>query len=352
MKKFSRLLFLWAVLWLLACLPLFTLAAADPGQLQIGGQTIDKISIAGDNDGITIANNSYKITVKDENGTGCNSSKYVGKESELTFTNNYNGWVKIYYSITGSGSTGGSGTVNPGTNCTVSDGVITLNAKGSTFTIVVKSSTNENVSSQGSYTAEFKPTAIEYEPLTPEISFVAPSANGSFTVTDADGNAVTLGNTAKSSSYTLTASPNTGYEVYRWVFTNSSGVVSYFGEKTNPATYQASEAGTITCQFMPTGAAKYSVGGAEYIFLDEAVAAAESGSDKKIVLTANGSVYGSTGQTEFIIPNGVTLVLPYASGATEVKGTTISSTSYFPYGNYTQNCANNNYVTQLKHHLQ
>ena len=49
MKKFSRLLYLWAVLWLFACLPLFTLAAADPGQLKINNQTIDKISISGDN---------------------------------------------------------------------------------------------------------------------------------------------------------------------------------------------------------------------------------------------------------------------------------------------------------------
>ena len=330
-RPFRRMAAVMAVVCLLASLSLSVLAA-DPDQLIIGNQTIDKITITGDNDGITSTNNSYEITAKDSSASStCGGTTYTGRPRTMTFTNNYNGWIEITYTISGAGSTGGSAKVEAGTNCTVENGVITLNAKDSTFTIVVQSSSNSGADSEGSYIATFAPTKIEYEELTPLISFAAPAAEqGSFTVKDKNGTAVAVPGSAESSSYTLTATAKTGYQIYRWVFTNSSGTVSYFGDKTNSVTYTASEPGTITCQFMPTGAATYTVGSNEYIFLDEAITAA--GSSGTIVLTGNGTVYGSEGQKSFTIPSGVKMVLPYAAGATTVQ----SSSAKFPYANYAE----------------
>ena len=329
MKKISRFLCLWAMVWLVAILPLLA-RAADTEYLIIDGATIDKISISGDNDGISISSNSYKITAKDASKSQiCGGTKYNAQTRTLTFTNNYEGWVKITYTIDD------NGTLANKSNCSIENGVITMQS-GGTFTIAVKSSSNSGASTQASKTCEFKPTAIEYEEFTPLINFVKPE-HGTFTIKDGAGTVVTVPGSAESSSYTLTAVPDSGYQICRWVFTDSSGVKTYFGTKTTTVPYAAFTEGSITCEFMPTGSALYTVDSVPYGYLDQAVAAAQNSSTKQIVLTETGSVYDSTGSNKVTIPNGVTLVLPYASGATTVQ----NSSDYFPYGNYTNAALSN-----------
>ena len=328
MRKYKFIIAVLTVFCLIAGLPQVAFAA-DAKPLIINGETITEIAVSGSANDITVDSNSYSVKSTDTTSTSCNKTYATKKTSTITFTNSgYNGWIKITYTVSGSGSSGGSGTVNAGSDCTVENGVITLQKGGSfTFTVVSSSNNNTQTSAQ-SYTAVFKPTAIEYEELTPEISFVSPSEHGSFTVADKDGNAVELGTTANSSNYTLTAAPDSGYAVFRWVFTASDGTVTYLGEKSSTLSHTASVAGTFTCEFMKSGSAIYEVSGEKYAYFDQALTAA--GSSGKIALAGSGTMFGYSGQTEFTINNGVTLVLPYTAGQTNV---TDGSASY-PHANY------------------
>ena len=73
---------------------------------------------------------------------------------------------------------------------------------------------------------------------------------------------------------------------------------------------------------IPADAASYSNGGKFYSYLDKAIAAAQAGSDKVIVVAKDGKVYHSSVETEenytksFTIPSGVTLLVPYNSSNT------------------------------------
>ena len=327
-KAYKWVLSLLAVLCVIVSLSPAVFAADNP-LLKINDVEVIEISPSGSHDGITSANNSYKITAKDSSYTVLSWTRWKKQTRTITFTNNYSGWVKITYTIDG------NGTLSAGTDCTVADGVITVQKNG-TFTIAVTSSSQSAGSSQQSKTTEFKPTAIEYEKFTPAISFENTGDFGSFTVTDEAGASVSVPGSSQSSSYTLTAAPNSGYEVFCWIFTDSSGAKTYFGTKTVEVPYTASVEGTITCVFMPSGLAVYSVGGVQYCYLDQAIETASSGSDKKIVVVASGNVAGSSAQDSFTIPDGVTMVLPYKAGESYVYGDDTASNDYFPYGNYVQ----------------
>ena len=326
MKSIKRMLSVFAIAWLITGIALLSaVSAADLDNLIINNQTITQISITGDNDGISSLNNSYQITAKDKESSGCGGKEYSGQTHTLTFTNNYGGYIKLTYTIT-------DGTLAAKSNCTIADGVITVQS-GGTFTIAVTSSSNRNEPTQGSKTCTFSPTAIEYEPLTPEISFAAPIENGTFTVKDADGNAVTVPSTATSSSYTLTAAPATGYEVFRWKFTSSSGAVTYFGENASTYPYLAYEAGTITCEFMQSGSAIYSVNDVKYTYLDNAITAA--GSNGTVVVYQSGTAYHSdSSKNSFTITDGVTLLIPFDSANTLVTNGTGNLMD--SYGNITR----------------
>ena len=326
MKAIRYILSVLVVFCLLASLSLTAFAAN--ASLIINNETINDISITGTADGITSANNSYQIKATDTK-PAFQSAKQVTRI--LTFTNDYPGWIKITYT----GCT--SGTLAAGSNCTVENGVITMQSGGE-FTITVTSpGTSTSALSKKSTTCTFSPSAIEREALSPTITFLS-GAIGTYTVKNAEGTAVNIGDSANSVSYTLTpgAAPS-GYKFLCFMFT-ADGT----GEKTSIGANVTGDvtlgnlktAGTVTCVFMPTDSAVYTVGGVYYAYLDEAITAA--GSSGKIVVVGSGKVYGSTGQTEFTIPNGVTMVLPYAAGQESIQGSSTSSNSYYPYGNYAQ----------------
>lgn len=307
MKSIMRTLSVFAIAWLIAGVALFSaVSAADPGNLIINNQSITQINITGDNDGISSSSNSYKITATDSSSTSCGSTTYTARTRTMTFTNNYGGYIIVTYTIDS------SGTLTPGSGCTEgtsgASNTIKIPSKG-TFTIAVTSSSNNGASKLGSKTCEFKPTAIEFEKLTPEISFDVPSVGGTFTVKDAGENAVAVPSIATSSSYTFTAAPATGYKVFRWKFTSSDGTVTYFGEKESTCPYTASEAGTITCEFMRSDSAIYTVKDVKYAYLDEAITAA--GKSGTVVVCDSGAAYHSnSAENSFIIPSGVKLLIP------------------------------------------
>jgi len=80
---------------------------------------------------------------------------------------------------------------------------------------------------------------------------------------------------------------------------------------------------------VPNDCAFYSNGSDSYAYLDEAIAAAQGGNDKTIVVTKNGTVYHSSYEKKdsnngnytksFTIPDGITLLVPYDSGGTVVR---------------------------------
>ena len=324
MRKIRHILSALVIFCLLSSLSLTAFAANT--SMIINGVTISEITIEGAADGITSNSNSYQIKATDTKKVG-QSAKVVTRE--LTFTNTYPGYIKITY--TGCSN----GTLAAVEKCTIEGGVITMQSGGK-FTITVKSpGTTTSTLSKKSTTCTFSPTAIEKEQLTPTISF-EPSSNGSYTVKDANKAAVNVGSSANSTSYTLTATPASGYKVCCWVFTEkSTGAKTSFGINTATVAYnEPTVEGTITCVFMPTDSAMYTVGGVYYAYLDEAIKATENGT-KTIVVVGSGKVCHSDGKTtKFTIPSGVTLVLPYAAGQTYVNLTDLSSNDYFPYGNY------------------
>ena len=337
MKKIRYILSVLVVLCLLGSLSLTVFAAE--AALIIDGKTISEITISGTADGITSKDNSYQIKATDARSN--NQTQIVTRV--LTFTNNYPGWVKITYTIDA------NGTLATGDNCSVEGGVITMQS-GSSFTISVASpGTTTSNWSKKSTTCTFAPSEFERELLSPEITFASGSI-GTYTVTDADGNPVIVGDKAESTSYTLTAGEApAGYKFLCFMFTDdATGEKTSFGVNATGAVAfgNLTTAGTVTCVFVPTESALYTVGGIYYAYLDEAISAA--GSDGKIVLVGSGKVCGSTGQNEFTIPSDVTLVLPYAAGQEYVQGNSLSSNSYFPYGNYQQTSTKNaaSYYTQ------
>ena len=93
----------------------------------------------------------------------------------------------------------------------------------------------------------------------------------------------------------------------------------------------------------PEDCARYEVSGKYYYYLDEAVTAAQNTTDKLVVLVSTGSVYSSTGDP-IEIPDGVTLVLPYAEGQKTVTGS--GTNKQFPYANYDRQCQKNSFITQ------
>ena len=159
------------------------------------------------------------------------------------------------------------------------------------------------------------------------VTFQPATVGGSYTFTAPNGDPVAvegssytyLGDVTK--DYTLTATPTEDgpFTFVAWydvtADTNLSTANPYTGKLTNGHTYQA--------KFGRTDTAQYKVGSNYYDYLDLAISAA--GSSGKIIVTGNGVVAGSTGQTSFTIPSGVTLVVPYDS-----NGSVPSASAYKP----------------------
>ena len=145
----------------------------------------------------------------------------------------------------------------------------------------------------------------------------ATAANGSYTVTYG-GAARTVGQSYTEMSdtpYILSATPANGYKFIAWV--NGSGAT--IGTTQTNFSYTAASDATIKPVFYKTDTAMYYIKGnpsVQYGYLDEAITAA--GSSGTIVVAANGTVYGSSSQTNFTIPSGVTLLVPMDSAGTVV----------------------------------
>ena len=222
----------------------------------------------------------------------------------LTIKNNYadTRTLSFSYTLSGGGSVSGiSGNAYSGELAAGGTLVITLTspsgASTNTLTITgIKLIGNSNVTT----------------------TFAAPE-NGSYTV---DGTAITAETSytkaPDASNYAMTATANSGYTFYGW-YNETSG--TYMSYDVNTTLSVGSDA-TIKPVFVAGNPAHFSVGGQRFYDLSEAVAAAQAGSDKKIVVIKDGTVTGS-----HTIPSGITLLVPY-NDAHSAHGSSPSCTSY------------------------
>ena len=163
------------------------------------------------------------------------------------------------------------------------------------------------------------------------ITTVKPGVGGTVAV---DGTAVTSQTDFTNQDdhvYTLTATPNSGYEFYGWM--SSEGPLSTDGSTS--FSYAGLNTSTLWPVFVKSGSAIFYIKDASpvtyYGFLDEAITAA--GASGTIVTQQGGTVYGATTSTFNL--SGQTLLLPYAVGQTAVNDASASH----PYANTVANGA-------------
>ncbi len=158
------------------------------------------------------------------------------------------------------------------------------------------------------------------------VTFQPAQGDGTYTFTAPGSDSVTVSSSSYTyqgdaeKNYTLTATAGAeNYAFAAWydvtAGSNLSTANPYTGKLTNGHTYKAI--------FNRTDLAQYQVGSDYYDYLDLAIDAA--GGSGKIIVTGNGVVAGSEGQTSFTIPSGVTMVVPY-----DGSGSVPSASSYKP----------------------
>ena len=243
------------------------------------------------------------------------TSYYYESSTTLTLTNNKTSEAELSfkYTATTSGSDYGDITVN-GTKHTssVTDKEVSVTlAAGAYITIVLHvpqrsrlfgtpepngasiTISDIRLVSQGSVTVDF-----------------AAAENGSYTVTDASGAAVTVPGSASAKStdrFTMTATPAAGYAFAGW-YNVTTG--TYLSADLSYTTLFAENA-TVKPMFALAADGVYGVGDAVFTDLTDAATAAASSSTKTVVLLKNATLTGS-----HTIPAGVILLIPYDAAHT------------------------------------
>ena len=238
-----------------------------------------------------------------------------GKSSTTTVTITAEADMTLSFTATVTSGNGSVGSTS-GSNISLS--------KGGTYSFTVVSAASNNAETWATVTLDIKLSATTF----------GSTENGTYTVTTSDNVTVfsgtaTGGTDSRSGdvTYTVVASPATGYEFGYWV--DADGVYINDG-----ATYSFSPTGkTIRPVFYPKGSGRYYVLGTPtkyYGYLDLAIAAANSSGT--VVVCKSGDVTHSTEATTITIPAGVTLLLPYSSTDTSIKSGT-SQTNDFKHAN-------------------
>ena len=303
LKRISAILF--ALAMIVTMLPIFSITASAAGSLSVSDANIglswtDASSSSGK---ATWTASGTTIT---GTATGYKTLGILSRTvtTKLTIKNNYADarTLSFSYTLSGGGSVSGiSGNAYSGELAAGGTLVITLTSPSGTSTNTltitdIKLLGNSDVTT----------------------TFAAPE-NGSYTV---DGTAITV-ETAytkapDASSYTVVATANSGYAFYGW-YNETSG--TYMSYDANTTLSVGSDA-TVKPVFVAGNPAHFGVGGQRFYDLSEAVAAAQAGSDKKIVVIKDGTVTGS-----HTIPSGITLLVPY-NDANSAHGKNPSCTSY------------------------
>lgn len=151
-----------------------------------------------------------------------------------------------------------------------------------------------------------------------DVTIMAP-AHGSVTVNGAPVTADTTVKATYAKGVAVTAAPAEGYDFVGWVDVNDAMVL-----KSASGTIQPTGNMVVRPWFVPAGTALFGVEDKIFNDLNQAAAAANSGSEKKIVLLNSGTVFAGT----YTIPAGVTLLIPFDEAGTCYKETPEAVNAY------------------------
>ena len=245
---------------------------------------------------------------------------YCASSSKLTLTNDYDKDAKLSFKYSVTFMNGGYIVVNDAkvsVNTTAQEVVVTLKSKES-----VEIQLNTDRKAGTGFFASY-PTANTISIIITDIQLVEDKsvtvnfgtvANGSYTVTDANGTAVDTSvpmSTKAVDSYTLTATPATGYSFAGWYFTPEGGTEAFWNGSATYTGVMFEQSGTVRPVFLKTSDGVWSVGGAAFDDLDKALTAARQGSSKVVVPMKNVTISGT-----HTIPSGVTLLVPFDAANT------------------------------------
>ena len=123
---------------------------------------------------------------------------------------------------------------------------------------------------------------------------------------------------ADEASFTLIATATANYRFLRWRFEYNDGTIEY-NNNLNP-TKKFAKSATISCEFIHKDFAQFVVMGENnsYVYLSDAIAAANISASKVVVLKESGKLYPenndasyfSASEKKYTIPSGVTLLIP------------------------------------------
>lgn len=288
---------------------------------------------------------------------GCDDDTYAYYVTTvvLTITNTGSYSTTIQYSTEVSASSSGTAstgslTVSGSSGSSASSGILVIDGGSSaTLTLTSRASADTSASSASGYTTTTATISISSVTTASSAYITFNSSDyADYSVSDSNGGSTEDGTislderveTAADTTFTLTLdedSVSSGYVFAGWVEGSTGTLLS------SETVYEGAEAGSesysIQPCLVPSDSALYyieSVGtGTMYYCLDHAITAA--GSSGTIVMYGNdsnttGTVYGSLGQTEFTIPSGVTLLLPYDQDDLEIGD---SSDGFGSYDNCT-----------------
>lgn len=166
---------------------------------------------------------------------------------------------------------------------------------------------------------ESTPMQIKYYAIFSEKKIVtvtmAATTGGTYTYSCQEGNgtvSTTNSSVTTENAVAFSATPASGYKFFGWYtlndtkeefFSYSASVSKSFDDNT-----------TVYAKFIPSNAATFTLKGTDLLFYDlnQAISAASSGSNKLIVP----SVSGTLASGDYVIPNGVTLLVPYDAAYT------------------------------------
>ena len=151
------------------------------------------------------------------------------------------------------------------------------------------------------------------------------ATNGSYTVTDGTNTVTAPGTLTTEETVTLTATPASGYKVYRW-YTKSGSTKTYFSmfSKTVSQTFTSST--TVGVEFIPADTPVFQIKGSTseyYTDLNDAIAAVGNTSSV-IVLIENGTLPAGN----YTIAAKTTLLIPYDAAYTVLTTSPIRVSTY------------------------
>ena len=296
-------------------------ASASGGTLAAGIEVQGQVdSVSG---GVIKAQTTYKYRTKK---IGLTFTGWKSTKVTITLANDNPVGVTVNYTTattTGKKVDGESG----GTPYDFTDRVATFSPSGTQSVYIAANSTATitmtapNLSrTYKTYTTIFLHGTITINSITADVVLMdtkfAGAANGSYNVKYngeliesgiADGD-IRTASKSSDANYTVTASASSGHEFGFWYNAETGEILSYKNEYSF-----APEEITIAPLFKPSGTGVYYVKGSPsvfYFYLDDAITAA--GSSGTIVVCGDGSVMGSSGQTDFTIPQNVKLIIPYS----------------------------------------